>query len=100
MANLQDDAVRTSSGSIDFDRYREKALAARSAALREYAPPLSPATTRRLVQFELAFALATGAFWAVILTDPPRTEAGGPSGSFEMMRVAPLDLPALVSDPI
>ncbi|AWN43668.1 hypothetical protein U8607_11340 [Methylobacterium durans] len=32
---------------------------------------------RALVLFATAFALATGAFWATMLTEPPRSEARG-----------------------
>jgi hypothetical protein len=35
----------------------------------------------KLAMFALAFALATGAFWSVILTDPPTSSAAVPSSS-------------------
>ncbi len=75
MTSSEHDIVRTRNGTLDFDYYREKALADRSAALQAYSPGLSPRGRRRLAQFALAFALATGAFWTIILTDPPQTEA-------------------------
>jgi hypothetical protein len=47
--------------------------------------------------FALAFLLATGAFWAIILQDPPKTIAADPSrgaGTSEPVRyTASADLP-------
>jgi hypothetical protein len=53
-------------------------------------------TKRTLVLFAAACLVATGAFWAVMLTTPPVTSAAQPSGSvpvFEMLRIAPANLP-------
>lgn len=100
MINPEHRVVLTRGGTLDFDHYREKALAERSAAMRSYTPTLSRAARRRFGQAGLAFALATGAFWAIILTDPPQTEAAAPAGVMELMRIAPLDLSILAPDPI
>ena len=35
---------------------------------------------RKLSLFVAAFIVATGAFWAIMLTNPPKTEAAGQSG--------------------
>ena len=51
---------------------------------------------RTIVLFATACLVATGAFWAVMLTTPPVTSAAEPSTSlpvFEMMRSAPATLP-------
>ncbi len=95
---------RTPSGSIDLDHHRDLAARARSAFLKDLAhtmPGLSPKARRRLNTLAVAFVVATGAFWATMLTDPPRTEAGtAPATVLDVMRTAPLDLPSLVADPI
>ncbi len=57
---------------------------------------------RSVSMFAAAFLVATGVFWAVILTSPPLTSAAQTSGSsgvpvFEMMRDAPA-LPQLEAD--
>jgi hypothetical protein len=56
---------------------------------------------RTLVLFAAACLVATGAFWAVILTTPPLTSAAENSGVpvFEMMRNAPA-LPVVGFDTI
>ncbi len=36
---------------------------------------------KKLAMFAAAFALATGAFWSVILTDPPTSAAAVPSSA-------------------
>ena len=58
---------------------------------------------RTLVLFAAACLVATGAFWAVILTTPPLTSAAEHSSSsvpvFEMMRNAPV-LPVVGFDTI
>ena len=53
------------------------------------------ATKRRLGTWAIAFALAAGAFWATMLTDPPRSEAGvtSPVSVQDQLRNVPLDLP-------
>ncbi len=78
--------VRTATGGLDVDHYREKALAERSAMMRELAPAASATTKRRLLTFGLAVALATGAFWATMLTAPPITKAA-PPGSVDVVSV-------------
>ena len=45
---------------------------------------------RTLRNFGLAFLVATGAFWAVMLQDPPKTVAADPSTSAQPF--SPLDL--------
>ncbi len=96
--------VRTSSGSIDLDHHRDLAACARSAFLQDLArtmPGLSPMAKRRLNTLVAAFVVATAAFWATMLTDPPRTEAGTTPGAvLDVMRTAPLDLPSIAADPI
>ena len=103
MTSTGDGIFRTPSGSIDFDLYRDQAARERSAFIRDHAPRvpgLSPKARRRLNTLVLAFGVASAAFWATILTDPPRTVAGtAPATLAEMMRTAPLDLPSLVADP-
>ena len=103
MINSDDGVFRTSGGSIDFDRYRDLAARERNAFIRDHAPALpslSPKAKRRLSTLAAALVVATGAFWATILTDPPRTEAGtAPATVSEMMRTVPLDLPSLTADP-
>lgn len=49
---------------------------------------------RKLTLLAASFLLAAAAFWAVILTDPPKTEAAGNAiPVMEMMKRAPLSLP-------
>lgn len=55
---------------------------------------------RRLTLFVAAFALATGAFWVTMLTDPPTTDASG-SANFaigEVLAKAPRGLPVQQTD--
>jgi hypothetical protein len=78
MTHHRDDVVRTPGGSIDFDHYRERAARERSAFMRERMPALtamSPLARRRLGTLAAAFALASAAFWATMLVDPPTTSA-------------------------
>jgi len=104
MAGSNDVTFRTEGGSIEFDHYRDLAARERSAFLRDLAqamPSLSPKVKRRLNTMAAAFVVATAAFWATMLTDPPRTEAGtAPSTVLDVMRTAPLALPSVVADPI
>jgi hypothetical protein len=57
---------------------------------------------RSVALFAAALLVATGAFWTVILTNPPQTSAAQPSSLgvpvFEMMRDAPA-LPQFAADP-
>jgi hypothetical protein len=57
---------------------------------------------RTLVLFAAACMVATGAFWAVMLTTPPVTSAAQPSRIpvFEMMRIAPANLPVVGYDTV
>ena len=57
---------------------------------------------RTIVLFAAACMVATGAFWAVMLTTPPVTSAAQPSGIpvFEMMRTAPANLPVVGYDTV
>ena len=80
---------RRSDGSIDIDFYRTKALQERSAYIGGIlphvpAPSLSPEERQRLKVFIVAFAVATGAFWATMLTTPPQTEAAQPLPSINV----------------
>ena len=58
-------------------------------------PTMFPLKARRRVSlFAAAFALATGLFWATMITAPPISEAAGPSFSIsEFQSKAPLNLP-------
>ena len=59
-------------------------------------------TKRTIVLFAAACMVATGGFWAVMLTTPPVTSAAQPSGIpvFEMMRIAPANLPVVGYDTV
>ena len=98
------DAAR-SYGAIDFSSFRQKALQERRSyiggVLSGAAPSLSPQVKRRVSVFATALVVATGAFWATILTSPPRTEASVKHLSvMELHQAAPLDLPSLTADAI
>lgn len=92
-------------GAIDFSSFRQKALQERRAyigdVLSSAAPSLSPQVKRRASVFAAALAVATGAFWATMLTSPPRTEASVKHPSvMELQQAAPLDLPLTAADAI
>ena len=59
---------------------------------------------RTLVLFAAACLVATGAFWAVILTTPPLSSAAEHSSSgvpvFDMMRIAPATLTVVGYDTV
>jgi hypothetical protein len=58
---------------------------------------------RTIVLFAAAFMVATGAFWAVMLTTPPLTSAAEHSSGvpvFDMMRIAPATLPVVGYDTV
>jgi hypothetical protein len=59
---------------------------------------------RTFVLFAAACLVATGAFWAVILTTPPLSSAAGHSSSgvpvFDMMRIAPATLTVVGYDTV
>lgn len=92
-----------SDGSINIDFYRGKALRERRAYLGTILPDVSlpnltPEGRRRLKLFIAAFAVAAGAFWATILTTPPKTEAAQPGVSINIYELtvgtnAPLSEP-------
>ncbi len=53
---------------------------------------------RRTILFIAAFGVATAAFWAVMVTSPPVTEAQESFSVESLNRNAPLDLPVLQAD--
>ena len=78
-------------------------VAARSYGAIDFsaAPSLSPRVKRRVGVFAAALVVATGAFWATMLTSPPKTEASLKHLSvMELHRAAPLDLPLTAADAI
>jgi hypothetical protein len=75
MSSLDQSSQRPSA----FSTYRERAQQERAAYLRSLIPdpPSLPAGARRGIGvFAAAFVLATAAFWGIMLTSPPKTEAG------------------------
>jgi hypothetical protein len=71
-----------SDGSFDVEAFTRRAHAERAAYLREIAfgavpslPTLSPKARRSLSLSAAALALATAAFWAIMLISPPQTKA-------------------------
>ena len=85
---------RPSPELVDYQLYRQRALRERNQFLRGGLPPISPKIRRRLTAFATAFAVASGAFWATMLTDPPRTVAASdPVSVHELQQRAPLNLP-------
>ncbi len=73
-----------------FSDYKQRAHRERAAYLRSLVPhpslPALPAGARRGIGvFAAAFVLATAAFWGIMLTSPPKTEAGimAPPGSHQ-----------------
>ena len=79
---------------IDYDYYwsveaQVRAQSMKSAALRGLSA-VTP-SRRTLRNLGLALLVATGAFWGVMLNDPPKTEAADPSTSAKAF--SPLDLP-------
>ena len=78
---------------IDYHSYRQVAGRLRAEAVNDaISKGVSAATPSRrtLRNFGLAFLVATGAFWAVMLQDPPTTEAADPSRSAQSH--SPLEL--------
>ncbi len=78
---------------IDYDLQREVAAQMRAEAMNDaISKGLSAVTPSRrtLRNLGLAFLVATGAFWAVMLQDPPKTVAADPSSSTKAF--SPLDL--------
>ncbi len=100
-------------GSINHDHYRRPARRERDADPHDVPgdapergarlPALSPRGRRRVEIAAAALVVATGAFWAVMLTSPPTTRAADPPPApwaIELQRTAPLDLDRGGSDPI
>jgi hypothetical protein len=88
---------------IDHDFHRTVAAQMRAEAINNaLARGLSVVTpTRRTLRnLSLAFLIATGAFWTVMLNDPPQTVAADPSTSAKafspLSLPMPLDLPMAV----
>ena len=78
---------------IDYHSYRQVAGRLRAEAVNDaISKGVSAATPSRrtLRNFGLAFLVATGAFWAVMLQDPPKTVAADPSTSDKPL--SPLEL--------
>jgi hypothetical protein len=88
-------------GSIDCGFYRSRSQQRHDAYVREFfsepqpRPFITPRTRRGLRLFA-AFTIATGAFWATMLTSPPVTQAGNPPFLVhDFQGAASLDLPML-----
>ena len=99
------EVARRSDGLYNYELHRQRAVRERGTYLRDTLssslPSVSPRTKRRLSLFAAAFAVATGAFWATMLTSPPVTEAANPGFSLlELHRNAPLSLPLMEADAI
>jgi hypothetical protein len=85
-------------GSINCEYYARRAREHRSAHIRHtlsvaQLASASPVTRRGFKLFAAALVVATGAFWATILTSPPTTEAGsslaaGPGAPVELFSVS------------
>ena len=100
-------------GSINHEYCRLQALKERDAYLQDVLgealgrgarlPALTPRGRRRAEIAGAALVVATGAFWAIMLTSPPTTQAADPPPApwvLELNRTAPLDLDQGGSDPI
>ena len=87
--------------TLDFDYNRQRAGELHSemahALFSKGVTALTP-SWRTVRSFGLAFVVATGAFWAVMMKDPPKTIAADPNiavGVFSPMSLhVPLDLPS------
>ncbi len=93
--------MTTSLDRPNYDHYRSVAAHMRAEMLNDAASRgLSAITPSRRTarNLGLAFLLATGAFWTVMLNDPPKTEAADPSASVKAF--SPLDLPMPLGLPI
>jgi hypothetical protein len=80
---------------VSFERYRNQCLQARSEYLFSGLPGIniSPGVKRHIRLMLAAFVIAAAAFWGVILTSPPTTEADeAPVGMnlSEVLKDAPL----------
>jgi hypothetical protein len=85
---------------MDYHSYRQVVGRLRAEAVSDaISKGVSAATPSRrtLRTFGLAFLVATGAFWAVMLQDPPKTVAADPSTSSQPLSPlgmqVPFDLP-------
>jgi hypothetical protein len=79
---------------IDYDHCRTVAGQIRAEMMTDAASRGLAVVTpsrRTLRNLGLAFLLAAGAFWTVMLNDPPKTVAADPNASAKA--VSPLDLP-------
>ena len=79
---------------IDYEFHRQRALRERHAFMRKALPSLPPSLKRRVTVFVTAFTVASGAFWATMLTNPQRTvAANAPFSIHELQQRASHDLP-------
>jgi hypothetical protein len=80
-------------GFIDYDFHRGVAAQMRAERMNKTLAKgltVTLPSRRTLRNLGLAFVLATGAFWTVMLKDPPKTIAADPSASTNAF--SPLDL--------
>ena len=93
------DLRRRPDGSIDCDFYIQQSRARRAEAKHEVSSPAgSPQTKRHFKTFAAAFALATGLFWATMLSSPPVSQANSSSSSLstsDLQQGAARSLPIL-----
>src|SRR4028119_349412 len=81
---------------IDYHSYRQVAGRLRAEAVNDaVSKGVSAATPSRrtLRTFGLAFLVATGAFWAVMLQDPPKAVVADPSTSVHPLSPIALQVP-------
>lgn len=81
---------------IDYHSYRQVAGRLRAEAVNDaISKGISAAapSRRTLRNLGLAFLVATGAFWAVMLQDPPKTVAANPSTSGQPLSPLGLQVP-------
>jgi ferric-dicitrate binding protein FerR (iron transport regulator) len=62
---------------VDFEHHKRAAGQLRAQAVGQIIGRITP-SRRAARTFALAFLLATGAFWAIILQSPPKTIAADP----------------------
>ena len=92
---------RRSDPFLNYELHRQKALQERHAYLKASLPSISPKTKHRVGLFATAVIVATGAFWATMLTSPPVSEAANQGFSIHELHLkAPLDLPTTEADAI
>ncbi len=82
---------------INYDLHRETAANMRAEvvhdALSRGATAVMP-SRRALRNLGLAFLIATGAFWAIMLQDPPTTVAADPSVAAQTISPLGMNIPA------